>query len=177
MTSRVILYASSRSAGNTAVIARYLSEKIQAPVVDISTRSMAPFSYENDYPANDAYISTLEGILPYDEWIFLTPIYWYTMSAQMKIFLDRFSDILRYRKDLQPRLSGKRLWVFCCGSDGDPVPHFFTPFRLSAEYLDMDYKGELHTWVGREPKMKPEVELLIDRFLRQNDLLPLKTSD
>lgn len=170
MTSRIILYASSRPDGNTTVIANYLAEVLQAPMLDLSTRPVAPFSYDNDYPEDDAYISTVEEIIPYDEWIFITPVYWYTMSAQMKTFFDRFSDILRYRKDLRPLVAGKGLWAFSCGSDNEPVPHFFTPFRLSAEYLGMTYKGDLHTWVGRVPAMKPEVKMLVDKFMREKEM-------
>lgn len=165
MASRVILYASSRAAGNTAVIATYLSKALNAKSIDLSARPMAPFSYEDEYPIGDAYISTIEEIIDYDEWILMTPVYWYTMSAQMKIFLDRFSDLIRYRKDLMPPLAGKGLWAISVGSDGEATPHFFAPFELSAGYLDMNYLGDLHTWVGREPIMKPAVASLIDQFI------------
>lgn len=171
--TRIILFASSRSDGNTAVIANYLSGLIQAPIIDLSARPMAPFSYDNDYPREDAFLETVEQALGYDEWILLTPVYWYTMSAQMKVFFDRLSDILKYHVHYRPHLVGKGMWALCCSSTQEPIPHFFTPFQLSAEYLEMLFLGQLHTWGGRLPVLKPEVRQLIDEFVRENNMLPL----
>ncbi|MEL7250585.1 MAG: NAD(P)H-dependent oxidoreductase [Bacteroidota bacterium] len=171
MPTRIILYASARADGNTAVIASYLGEVLQAPTLDVSARSIAPFSYENDYPETDAYFTTLQEILPFDEWLLLTPVYWYTMSAQMKAFIDRFSDVLRYYPELRPAITGKGMWAICCSSTAEHIPHFFTPFRLTADYLGMDYKGELHTWGGRVQELKPAVKELIDEFLREQQLV------
>ena len=170
MKSIVILYASSRPDGNTAVIADYLAQMLSAPSIDLSARPMAPFSYENDYPPSDTFLATFKEIMHYDQWVLITPVYWYTMSAQMKIFFDRFSDILRYHETLRPRLSGKDMWAICCSSTAEPIPDFFTPFRLSAEYLGMTYQGDLHTWGGRKQELKPAVRDRIDSFLQQSGL-------
>lgn len=166
----ILLYASSRSQGNTASIAQYIVDKAGIPAVDLSARSIAPFSYEDDYPAQDAFIQTIEEALAYDQWIFLTPVYWYSMSGQMKTFFDRFSDVVRYRKDLGEQMKGKEMLAICCGSGAEPIPDFFTPFRLSAEYLKMEYGGDLHTWLGRVPDMKPEVAALLDEWITKQQL-------
>ena len=168
--SRVIILASARSDGNTAAIAEYLCAQLTAPIIDLSTRSIAPFSYDNDYPAADDFLRTFQELLPYDEWFFLTPVYWYTMSAQLKVFLDRFSDVLRYHQEWVPGLAGKSMWPICCSSDAELIPHFFTPFQLTAAYLDMIYRGELHTWGGRQLVLKPAVKATIDSFLHEHDL-------
>ncbi len=172
MSTQVILFASSRSDGNTAVIANYLSQELGAPVIDLSARKMAPFSYDNDYSEDDLFLATIEEALAYDEWILLTPVYWYTMSAQMKIFFDRLSDLLKYHPRHGETLAGKGMWAMCCSSTREPIPHFFTPFRLSAEYLEMRYLGQLHTWGGRVQELKPAVKEIIDEFVRANNMLP-----
>ena len=43
----------------------------------------------------------------YDTWIFVTPVYWYSMSGQMKIFLDRITDLLKWHKDEGRKIRGK----------------------------------------------------------------------
>jgi multimeric flavodoxin WrbA len=164
MSSIIVFYASSRADGNTATIANYLCDKLSATAIDLSAHEIAPFSYEDNYPATDDFIATIEQTIGAGHWVLVTPIYWYTMSAQMKTFLDRFSDLLRYHQELLPALTGKHLWTIAVGSDPEAIPHFFTPFRLSAEYLAMYYGGDLHTWLGRTPTMKPEVQILLDQF-------------
>jgi len=165
MSSIIVLHASSRTLGNTATIANYLSDKLSATSIDLSAHKMAPFSYDNDYSPTDEFMGIIEQTIAADQWVLVTPIYWYTMSAQMKTFLDRFSDLLRYHQGLLPALTGKHLWTVAVGSDHEAVPHFFEPFRLSADYLAMYYGGDLHTWLGRTPVMKPEVQILLDRFI------------
>lgn len=166
MPSAFVLYASSRAKGNTFVIADYLRSALAVPAIDLSAHEIAPFSYENDYPSTDDFLHVIEKSINADHWVLVTPIYWYTMSAQMKTFMDRLSDLMKYQKDLLPLLTGKTLWVVGVGSDAKPVPHFFAPFHLSAEYLAMYYGGGLHAWLGRVPVMKPEVQVLLDNFVQ-----------
>ena len=165
MSSIIVFHASSRRQGNTATIANYLSSQLSATALDLSAHELAPFSYEDNYPATDDFMAIIEQTIAADHWVLVTPIYWYTMSAQMKTFLDRFSDLLRYHQELLPVLTGKHLWIVAVGSDPEAVPHFLEPFRLSADYLAMYYGGDLHTWLGRTPIMKPEVQILLDRFI------------
>jgi putative NADPH-quinone reductase len=165
MSSTIVFHASSRTHGNTATIADYLSGQLSATAVDLSAHEIVPFSYEDHYPATDDFMAIIEQTIAANHWVLVTPIYWYTMSAQMKTFLDRFSDLLRYHQELLPALTGKYLWVVAVGSDPEPTPHFFDPFRLSADYLAMYYGGDLHTWLGRTPTMKPEVQVLLDQFI------------
>jgi len=69
------------------------------------------------------------------------------MSAQMKTFLDRFSDLLKLRKDLGRKLRGINMKVICCSSDEEEYPEFWKPFQRSSEYLGMNYLGHAHTWL------------------------------
>lgn len=169
MSKRIIIFGSSRSDGNTATIVQYMQEQLQCPVINLNDQQIAPFSYEDDYPTGDTYIQLMEQLVHYDEWICLTPVYWYSMSSQMKTFFDRLSDIVRYRKDLWEVLKGKGMWAMSCGSDGEPTPHFFTPFKLSAEYLFMQYLGDRHLWGGRVTDLKPEVKDIVDEWIGQLD--------
>ncbi|MCP4458779.1 MAG: NAD(P)H-dependent oxidoreductase [Cytophagales bacterium] len=37
-----------------------------------------------------------------------TPVYWYSMSGIMKVFLDRIYDVLTIEKELGRKLHGKK---------------------------------------------------------------------
>jgi len=87
-------------------------------------------------------------------WILATPVYWYTMSAQMKVFIDRLTDLITLRKDLGRMLHGKSLAVIASGSDACLPEGFEFPFRLTCEYLRMKYI-EAH-YVQMEEDMSPQ---------------------
>ena len=72
------------------------------------------------------------------------------MSAQMKTFFDRFTDLLKVKKDLGRQLKGKNMKVVCCSSNAEEYPSFWKPFELSAEYLGMQYQGNAHTWIEND---------------------------
>jgi len=73
--------------------------------------------------------------------ILATPIYWYTMSGHMKAFLDRWTDLVTTHKSKGRALKGKKVGVIAQStSDAMPVG-FEIPFKLTAEYMDMEYVG------------------------------------
>ncbi len=167
---RILIYGSSREDGNTAAITAYLAGELGIESVSLGELNIAPFSYQNSYPEGDDFMPLMERLVGYDEWLLLSPVYWYSMSAQMKTFFDRHSDILRHRPDLKARIQGTSMWAISCGSDAEETPGFYEAFRLTAKYLHMQYQGHLHTWLGRTPSMKPEVKTILDRFIAQIQL-------
>lgn len=92
----------------------------------------------------------MKKISEYDRLIFVTPVYWYSMSGIMKNFFDRITDCLIVEKELGRKLRGKSMGAISCGSDDSQTLGFFEPFRKSAEYLGMQYIGDVHTWIDRE---------------------------
>ena len=98
----------------------------------------------------DSFIPSFEKISQYQTLVFITPVYWYSMCAQMKTFFDRMSDLITIRKDLGRSLKGKQLAAVCCSSDATAYPGFFMPFEMSAGYFEMTYLGDYHTWVEQK---------------------------
>ena len=83
----------------------------------------------------------MEKIITHDLIVLATPVYWYTMSATMKIFLDRLTDLLDIRKDLGRKLYGKKLFIISSLASNLLPQGFEYPFWQTAEYLKMEYKG------------------------------------
>lgn len=143
--SAIIILGSARSDGNTRQVCDFLFQAKQTPILDLNEFQLAYYSYSHDH--EDDFFSIMEKALAYDTLIFATPVYWYSMSAQLKTFLDRFTDLLKVRKDLGRRLRGKNMKVICCSSNDEEYPEFWSPFIRSAEYLGMHYQGHVHTWI------------------------------
>lgn len=143
----IILQASARAEGNTAEVVRALAREIDAEVVDLLDFHVLPFSYEQEYPAEDDFLRLINGLLRYDQIVFASPVYWYAMSGPLKIFFDRLSDLLKSQKPTGRKLRGKQMSVLSCSDDDTVNDSFYAAFRLSAEYLGMTYGFERHAWV------------------------------
>lgn len=96
--------------------------------------------------------------------VFVTPIYWYTMSGLTKVFLDRISDFLKLEKDYGRQLRGMEMASVSSSNDNRFYEGFEMPFENSAGYLGMTYKGHLHTWVEKE-SVTEEVKKNIKEFV------------
>lgn len=144
----LIIFGSARADGDTSKVTRALAAELEATVVDLLDYHVAAYSYEGTYPEADNFISLLEEALAYDHLVLASPVYWYTMSAQLKTFLDRFTDLLTTHKYLGRQLRGKQLSVLSCANDGQVNDSFYDAFRLSAAYLDMRYGNEWHGWIS-----------------------------
>ena len=144
----VIIIASSRSFGNTRKVVDAFSElKKDVDIIDLNDFEIGYYDYDFKN-ASDDFIKVILKVLDYQTVIFATPIYWYTMSAQLKTFFDRISDLLHgENKVLGRQLRGKSMAVISCGSDEEIFEGFDMPFRESANYLGMNYKKHIHTWV------------------------------
>lgn len=137
--NKIIIFGSSRRFGNTRKVINDILGQSQIELIDLNTLKISPFDYEHRN-SNDDFIPTIERLIAYDTWIIATPVYWYSMSAQHKIFFDRFSDLLSIRKDLGRQLRGKNLFVIASFQTSYPEG-FEDMFEQICKYLGMQYLG------------------------------------
>ena len=71
------------------------------------------------------------------------------MSTQVKIFLDRFSDILTIRKDLGRKFCEKKLFVLASFNSSYPMG-FENTFEQICKYMGMEYLGTSFIYSGTE---------------------------
>lgn len=149
-TKGVIIQASSRSKGNTEKIVSFFQKETGFDVIDLSTKIIGHFDYgfkNRDDDFNELFKNIVKK---YETIVLATPIYWYTMSGILKVFLDRISDFLFQEKEYGRMLRGKNMAVISCGSDEEIFSGFTMPFKESANYLGMEFLGHIHTWIEEE---------------------------
>lgn len=156
----IIINGSARSDGNTFKVCQQLQNLVNAKIVNLSDISINTFSY--DGPADDDFYGVIETLVNEKVVIFSTPIYWYTMSGTMKNFLDRFTDLLKWNKELGRKLRGKKVYLISCSGHDDAPAHFAEPFELSAKYLGMEFKSYTHTWIEGEKIHATSQQRIID---------------
>ena len=140
MTKAIIIFGSSRSEGNTKKAIDALNTDGTILLVDLNKINISPYDYENKNKDDD-YLELMEKILNYDAIILATPVYWYTMSAQMKIFIDRLTDCITIRKDIGRKLKDKKVYVLVSSGSPDLPEGFESTFRNTCQYMKMDYQA------------------------------------
>ncbi|MGB1283031.1 MAG: flavodoxin family protein [Polaribacter sp.] len=166
MNKTIIIQGSSRSNGNTHTIVNYLNRRNQFDVIDLKTKNIGPFDYDFAN-ASDDFLPLMEHIIvDYNTIVFATPVYWYSMSGILKDFFDRISDLLHYKKELGRQLRGKNMGLISNSDENDLAEGFTMPFVKSADYLGMNYVGDIHTWFS-DGKIADEAKINIDEFRKR----------
>ncbi|GGA76676.1 hypothetical protein GCM10008015_16620 [Flavobacterium palustre] len=151
---KVIIVGSSRNDGDTANLTNQLIEKSNWNLLILNDYEFSYFDYKHENK-NDDYINLMKKIVEkYETLIFVTPVYWYSMSGIMKVFFDRFTDLLTIEKELGRKLRGKKMAVLSCSIGENLGEYFWLPFSETAKYLGMEYIGNLHTITGEENELK-----------------------
>lgn len=140
----VIIIGSSRKGGDTAKIVNTFIEKSNWDLIDLNNYKISYYDYEHKN-RNDDYLPLMKELIEkYDNFIFATPVYWYSMSGIMKVFFDRITDLLEIEKDLGRKLRGKNMAVISCSIGNNLDEAFWLPFSETANYLGMEYLGNIH---------------------------------
>lgn len=83
-------------------------------------------------------------LLAADAVLFGTPVYWWTVSAQTKLFLDRWFALLDAKYSSLVRGKRTAIAVVCQDPDTaamtDPIVHMF---KEGMEFIGVDYVGEV----------------------------------
>lgn len=145
MNKTIALFASARRHGNTGKFIDWIADELNIDVIDLAEKDITPYDYEHKN-INDDFLPTVQQLLQYDNIIFVTPVYWYGPSAQMKIFIDRTSDFLDIDelKDIGRQLRTKTAYIVCTSISQDADDSFLNSFKDTFGYLGISYKGYIH---------------------------------
>lgn len=151
----LFLLGSARPHGNAELLARRMAEHL-APgdefrFLRLAEHPLPPFvDHRHDsglYPAPAANEAVLaEATLAATDLVIAAPLYWYSLPASVKLYLDHWSAWMRVPGlGFRESMAGKRLWAVCVTSDEDFAPSapFVESLRLSADYMNMEWGGAL----------------------------------
>ena len=163
--STVYILGSSRGDGETRLMVDEARTILKGHFIDLNDYKIGYYDYSHQYVDDDYYPLVSKLIEDYDTFIFATPIYWYSMSAVMKTFFDRFSDLLRIHKETGRKLRGKKMALISCAYEETMIEEFPMPFKRSANYLGIEFLGNVHGYV-RNMKLPEEVKEDIRSFVK-----------
>lgn len=153
----LFILASGRRGGNTELLAQkaaeFLPESAGQTWLHLLDLPLPPFedirhpvsSYGS--PEGDEKV-LFDATLAATDIVIASPLYWYSLSASAKLYLDYWSAWLRAPgEDFKKRMAGKRLWVVSASSSEEDATEMSAPLvdclRLSADYMSMDFGGVL----------------------------------
>lgn len=163
------LLASARRDGNTEILTRVAAEELspQWPQqwLRLTDLPLPPFEDIRHsigiYPQPAGHERVLfDATLDATDLVFAVPLYWYSLPASAKLYLDYWSAWLRVPgAEFKARMAGKTLWGVCALSDEDSrrAAPLIDTLALTAEYLAMKFGGVLLGY-GNKPN-----EVLSDR--------------
>lgn len=157
MTRRFLfVLGSSRSAGNTELLARRAAEQLPADVeqqwISLAEHPLPDFldlRHDSEYldsPTGDTPQWLLDATLAATDIVIASPVYWYSVSALTKRYLDYWSGWLRTPGlDFKAQLAGRTLWGVSVLADERPVvaDPFVGMLNNSAAYMKMRFGGVL----------------------------------
>ena len=140
----IAILGSARKDSNTDVILRRLISERDCDIVDLRTCSVSPYNYEHSYPVGDQFISIIRRVVCAPVTIIATPVYWYSYSTPMKVFVDRFSDLLSFQNELGRQLRGRHFALLSSGSKPWPDKTLVEAFSRFCDYLGISFVGCAH---------------------------------
>jgi len=141
----IIISGSPRKNGDTTNVCNKLATLLNSDFIHLADYNISQYDYDHNNSSDD-FIPLMQKIIEqYDTLLFVTPVYWYSMSGTLKVFFDRITDLLTIEKELGRALRHKNMAVVSSSNGNNLGEHFWLPFTKSAEYLGINYLGNTHT--------------------------------
>lgn len=85
----------------------------------------------------------------------------------MKIFFDRFSDLITIRKDLGRSLKGKSTFLLATGTDNEVPVGCEVPVERTSQYLDMEFRGSFYASFETDLSLSTSAKVGAQNFARK----------
>lgn len=151
----LIILGSARKNGDTRKLVNLVFENTDHTVIDLLDYKISPYNYTEVYPEDDQFMSIAETMFNHQAIVFATPVYWYSMSGQMKIYFDRMTDLIRSKEEMRPRFKGRKLFLLAVSASDELPTGFEFPFSETADYLEMVYGGSYFSPSFELDKLRP----------------------
>jgi multimeric flavodoxin WrbA len=172
-----VIYGGTRANGNTEILTERVVQGIETERIYLRDHVIHPIQDQRHTATGfdavvDDYDAVMRRILPHDLLLFVTPVYWYSMSGYMKNFIDRWSQTLRDTNfpDFKVKMAAKTAYVIAVGGDratlkGLPLVQ---QFQYIFEFMGIRYGGYI-LGQGNKPGdvLEDEAALLLADALRK----------
>ncbi|CAB1081572.1 hypothetical protein D1AOALGA4SA_9222 [Olavius algarvensis Delta 1 endosymbiont] len=183
----LVLLGSPRKKGNSTTLAKKIVEGAEAAGAAVEQiylhgQEIAPCQacYACQKPdskgcvIDDDMQPIYKKLLAADAWVFASPVYWFSMSAQTKLCLDRCFALLAFGKDV---FVGKRIAVAMSYGDADPFVsgcvNALRSFQDASRYVGADMVGMVYGSaekpgeIGSNQSLMQEAEALGRKLARE----------
>lgn len=114
-----------------------------------------------DDPATRDLRGLLDDTLAATDLVFVAPVYWYSLPAALKLYLDHWSAWLRVPGlDFKARMSAKRFWLVTTSGNRPKAQPMIDSLRLCAEFCGAPWGGELWGQGGEPGKVLADAQAL-----------------
>ena len=152
----LFVLGSARHNGNTEHLARYAARSLPASVkqvwIHLFDHKLPLFEDIRHHETRKYSVASesekllLDTTLAATDIVIASPVYWYSISAATKLYLDHWSAWMRHDGiEFRARMASKTLWAISALSDEDwsGAQPLIDTLRLSAEYMKMKWGGVL----------------------------------
>ena len=160
----LFILGSARRDGNTEHLARHAARSLPASVkqtwihlLDVTLPLFEDIRHHETRKysiGSESERTLLDATLAATDVVIASPVYWYSISATTKLYLDHWSGWMRLDGvDFRPRMAGKNLWAISAFSDEDwsGAQPLIDTLRLTTEYMKMNWCGVLLGY-GNRPR-------------------------
>jgi hypothetical protein len=162
MARPLVLLGSSRGDGETMRAVNIAFEG-RADCLNLQDYNIGLYDYENANRGDD-FLKVIDIVLQRETIVFATPVYWFAMSALLKTFIDRLTDLISIEKKRGRALAGKSAWLISTGTEEGLPDGFEVPFARTCEYFAVAYRGSAYLYTGRDPEMRDRSEASMKDF-------------
>ena len=163
MVLPLIILGSARPDGETRKAVDLAFPPGTAELVMLPNFAIGGYDYGHGN-AGDGFGAVAAKMAAAEKIIFATPVYWYAMSAPLKIFFDRLTDLTENLKTHGKALTGKPVWVIATGTEDLLPDGFEVPFARTADYFGMEYRGAAYLCTAPEFAHRADDEAALARF-------------
>ncbi|MEI3612692.1 flavodoxin family protein [Pseudogracilibacillus sp. SO30301A] len=145
-----VIHGGGRPNGNTETLTKLVTQNLSVEEVYLKKYFIKPIidkrHAEEGFPEiNDDYNSIIDRILKHEIIIFSTPIYWYSMTATMKKFIDRWSQTLRDKNypHFKEQMKQKKAFVIAVGGDNPYIKGLpmIQQFQHIFDFIGIQFEG------------------------------------
>lgn len=174
----LVLLGSPRKKGNSAILAGEIARGAKAGKAKVETiflqgKSIAPcngcMACQKKGAKGCAIKDDMQEIYPKlieaDGWVIASPVYWFTMSAQTKLFMDRCFGLPAYQKD---PFRGKRIAIAMTYGDVDPFTsgcvNALRAFQDAYRYTESPIVGMVYGSAMEPGEIKANEKVMAEAF-------------